>query len=58
MKEFAYTMKFKAGDKETSLKIMQAVTKLVEHLSPEDLAKFADVAENKPDKIQLAKNFI
>ena len=58
MEEFAYTLKFKAKDKETSLKIMGAVAKLVKHLSPEDIVLFADVAEKKPGKIQLAKNFI
>jgi hypothetical protein len=58
MDEFAYTLKFKAKDKNTSLQVMGAVAKLVKHLTPEDLALFADVAEKKPSKIQLAKNFI
>jgi hypothetical protein len=58
MEDFAYTLKFKAKDKPSSLQVMTAVAKLVKHLSPADLSKFADVAETKPEKIQLAKQFI
>lgn len=58
MEDFAYTIKFKARDKETALRIMDALAKLIKNLPPEDLTKFANVAENQPEKIQLAKNFI
>ena len=58
METFTYTFKIQAKDRPTSVRIMEALTKLNKNISPDDLKMLADKVESNPNLIQTAKKYL
>ena len=56
--EFTYNFKVNAKDKDTSVKVMNALTKLAKSISPDDLKMLAEKIEANPGLIETAKKFL
>lgn len=55
---FKYTITVETETKEESIKVMDAVTKLIKNVSPNDLDLFASKVAANPGIIQTAKKWL
>jgi hypothetical protein len=55
---FKYTLSVETETKDESIKVMDAVTKLIKNVTPADLLLFATKVEKNPGIIQTAKKWL